>query len=229
MIAFAFQIYYDFAGYSRIARGLAYWMGYQFPQNFNHPYIAKSLQDFWRRWHISLSTWFRDYVYIPLGGSRKGSFRTHLNFWIVMLVSGLWHGAAWNFIIWGSVHALFYSIERETKWSQHLSRIPYLGIIISVLITNVMVLIAWVFFRSPSTDQAFYILETLFMGQISGPIPGPLVIWLTLAVLFEAVLVGVRPQPHASLRLAQNMAVAVLITGCVFLRGPGSEFIYFQF
>ena len=125
--AFAFQIYCDFSGYSDIARGLARWMGYRFKLNFNHPYIAVSIRDFWTRWHISLSTWFRDYVYIPLGGSRNGTFRSHLNMWITMIVSGVWHGAAWTFVIWGVLHALYLSLERLNRWPEQVAQLP-LGI-----------------------------------------------------------------------------------------------------
>jgi D-alanyl-lipoteichoic acid acyltransferase DltB (MBOAT superfamily) len=118
--AFAFQIYFDFSGYSDIARGLARWMGYDLMVNFNQPYTATSLKEFWTRWHISLSSWFRDYVYIPLGGSRLGQWRSHLNMWVTMLISGLWHGAAWHFVMWSACHAFFLSIERITQIPRRL-------------------------------------------------------------------------------------------------------------
>src|SRR5205814_2015229 len=121
---FAFQIYCDFSGYSDIARGLARWMGYQFPLNFNHPYVASSIRDFWSRWHISLSTWFRDYVYILLGGSKKGAWAMHYNMSITMIVSGFWHGASWTFVIWGALHAFYLSLERVTEWPKKLSLLP---------------------------------------------------------------------------------------------------------
>jgi alginate O-acetyltransferase complex protein AlgI len=112
IIGFAIQIYCDFSGYSDIARGLAKWMGFHFKMNFNHPYRSLSMREFWQRWHISLSTWFRDYVYIPLGGNRKGKFRSHVNLWITMILSGFWHGASFNFIIWGALHAFYSSFEK---------------------------------------------------------------------------------------------------------------------
>ena len=115
VVMFAFQIYCDFSGYSDIARGLGKWMGFDFPENFNHPYIARGFRDFWSRWHISLSTWFRDYVYVPLGGSRVSQPKAHFNMWVTMLISGFWHGAAWTFLIWGALHALYLSVERATK------------------------------------------------------------------------------------------------------------------
>jgi D-alanyl-lipoteichoic acid acyltransferase DltB (MBOAT superfamily) len=110
-VGFAFQIYCDFAGYSYIAVGSAKVMGIDLINNFNYPYISQSLREFWRRWHISLSTWFRDYVYIPLGGNRRGDFRRYLNLFITFTLSGLWHGAAWTFVIWGMLHGLFVIIE----------------------------------------------------------------------------------------------------------------------
>lgn len=233
MIAFAFQIYYDFAGYSRIARGLAYWMGYEFPQNFDQPYVATSLQDFWRRWHISLSTWFRDYLYFPLGGSHVSRWRVHLNLWIVMLVSGLWHGAAWNFIIWGGVHAAFYSFERETSWSEHLKRIPYVGVLATIFVTNFIVIIAWVFFRSPTTDQAIFILQSMFAFGVVVPIASELVFWVIFAIIFELLFLSARHIFDVSFDNHKHMrriaVIAILFMLSVFFRGPGSEFIYFQF
>ena len=118
MTAFALQIYCDFSGYSDIARGVARWIGYEFPINFDHPYTARRLSEFWRRWHISLSAWFRDYVYFPLGGSRKGEWLMYRNIWITMLLSGVWHGASWNFAIWGALHAAFLSIEKENSMAR---------------------------------------------------------------------------------------------------------------
>ena len=150
---FAFQIYCDFSGYSDIARGLANWMGYNFQLNFNHPYAATSIRDFWSRWHISLSTWFRDYLYLPLGGSKKGKLRAHFNMWVTMVVSGFWHGAAWNFVIWGALNALYLSIERLTGWPEYLKKFRF-GKYIATALVIVQVWIAWVFFRAESLEKA---------------------------------------------------------------------------
>ncbi|MEO0564542.1 MAG: MBOAT family O-acyltransferase, partial [Chloroflexota bacterium] len=238
MLAFAFQIYYDFAGYSRIARGLAYWIGYEFPVNFDHPYVATSLQDFWRRWHITLSSWFRDYVYIPLGGSRRGEVRTYVNFWIVMLVSGLWHGAAWNFVIWGGVHALFYTVERYTKWPERVRQFPIIGPLSVIILTNMIVVIAWVFFRAPETSQAFFILGAMFgvygvgVSLLDG-VMLDIVFWVIAAMVFEYVLIRSERiesvEHHVVARWASAGVMALMLAGTVFLRGPQSEFIYFQF
>lgn len=135
-ICFSIQIYCDFSGYSDIARGLARMFGIHFPLNFNHPYTAKSFKDFWGRWHISLSSWFRDYVYIPLGGSQKGRFLSHANMWATMIISGIWHGANYTFIVWGALHALYLSVERLTNYHKKVPQI------ISRLIVLFFVIIA---------------------------------------------------------------------------------------
>jgi len=159
--AFAFQIYCDFSGYSDIARGLARMMGLNFKLNFNHPYTSLSIREFWSKWHISLSTWFRDYVYIPLGGSKKGKLSGHVNMWITMLVSGFWHGAAWTFVIWGAIHAFFLSLERIFKWPDYLTKSSFARIILLLLIV-IQVWVAWVFFRAETFSQAIEILKIMF-------------------------------------------------------------------
>jgi D-alanyl-lipoteichoic acid acyltransferase DltB (MBOAT superfamily) len=173
MVMFAYQIYCDFSGYSDIARGLGRWMGYDFPVNFNHPYVSRSIREFWRRWHISLSTWFRDYVYIPLGGSEKGFAAALWNMWIAMVVSGLWHGAAWTFVIWGALHALYMTVERITKWPANLERVTG-GRHLAAAITFVLVLVSWVFFRATSFSQAGFIITRMldFSGFTLAGIPG---------------------------------------------------------
>src|SRR5690606_20400590 len=123
IIAYSLQIYYDFAGYSDMAIGLAKMFGFDLLENFNFPYISKSIKEFWRRWHISLSSWFRDYLYIPLGGNRLGNGRTILNLLIVFFVTGFWHGASWNFLAWGLVHGFFLIIER-TRFGNILDKLP---------------------------------------------------------------------------------------------------------
>lgn len=158
IIAYTFQIYYDFSGYSDMAIGLGLIFGFHFPENFNYPYIARSLREFWRRWHISLSTWFRDYLYIPLGGNRGSTGRTFFNLGLVFLLCGLWHGASWNFVVWGLFHGVFLVLERTAfgrllfkapVWCQHLYLLS-------------VVLIAWVFFRAEDIGQAFSYFSALF-------------------------------------------------------------------
>jgi len=237
IIGFAFQIYFDFSGYSDIARGLAKWMGLHFRLNFNHPYHSKSLREFWARWHISLSTWFRDFVYIPLGGSRKGRWNAHLFMWITMVVSGLWHGAAWTFIIWGALHALYISIERFTRWPRLLQKLPAGGLI-SILITNILVLVGWVFFRAESTGDAVQILSNMFSWGNEGEfvfndeIRNGMV-WLGVSLLIE-LITYFRIKPHRLLplsywRFADMLYVLLMLLACIYLRGEGNVFIYFQF
>jgi alginate O-acetyltransferase complex protein AlgI len=160
--AYAFQIYFDFSGYSDMAIGLGLMLGFVFAKNFDSPYRSASLTEFWRRWHISLSTWLRDYLYIPLGGSRGGSVRTYRNLLLTMLLGGLWHGASWNFVIWGGIHGGGLAIERglsTRRLSFHAPRI------LKVATTFLIVILAWVFFRAPSLHGAVTMLVNLAGGN----------------------------------------------------------------
>ncbi|GJM32206.1 MAG: alginate O-acetyltransferase [Saprospiraceae bacterium] len=161
IICYSFQIYYDFSGYSDMAIGLGRMLGFQFLENFNYPYIARSLRDFWRRWHISLSTWFRDYLYIPLGGNRGSKYRTFLNLGIVFFLCGLWHGASWNFIIWGLLHGAFLILER-TIFGKIMDRLPA-WLQHSYLL--LVVVISWVFFRAEDLPQAWDYLQAMVGAQ----------------------------------------------------------------
>ena len=156
-IAFALQIYYDFSGYSDMAIGLGKMFGFHFVENFNYPYIATSITDFWRRWHISLSSWFRDYVYIPLGGSRCSKARWMLNIMIVWSLTGLWHGASYNFILWGLYYGVLLMMEK-LFFKKYLDKLKGVNYIITMLI----VLVGWVFFNSSSVDQIIYMIRNLF-------------------------------------------------------------------
>jgi len=158
IICYTFQIYFDFSGYSDMAIGLGKMFGYDFLENFRLPYISKSIQDFWRRWHISLSTWFRDYLYIPLGGNRKGNFRTYVNLCIVFFVTGFWHGASWNFIVWGLYHGFFLILERLFL-GKLLNKAPK---IISHTYTLFVVMIGWVLFRANTLSDAGEYLSHMF-------------------------------------------------------------------
>jgi alginate O-acetyltransferase complex protein AlgI len=141
-ICYSLQIYFDFSGYSDMAIGLGKMLGFNFKENFNYPYISTSVQEFWRRWHISLSTWFRDYLYIPLGGNRKGKYRTYFNLLLVFFITGLWHGASWNFVVWGLYHGFFLLIERIAPYKTPQPLIPF-----KRLYLILVVVIGWVFFR----------------------------------------------------------------------------------
>lgn len=158
IISYTFQIYFDFAGYSDMAIGLGKMMGFSFPENFDNPYNSRSITEFWRRWHMTLGQWMRDYLYIPLGGNKVGKVRMYANLWMVFLISGLWHGASWNFIIWGAFHGLFLILDRL-----FLKRVlDKVGVLPSVLFTFLIVVIGWVFFRLETLDEAIHYLQVMF-------------------------------------------------------------------
>jgi alginate O-acetyltransferase complex protein AlgI len=159
ILAYTFQIYFDFSGYSDMAIGIAKMIGFKFPENFNNPYTSKSITEFWRRWHISLGNWMKNYLYIPLGGNKVASkSRLYFNLWIVFLLSGLWHGSSWSFVIWGAYHGFFLVIERGffSKVYDRIGKIP------SMLLTFIFVAVGWVFFRVEKVEDAFLYIKKLF-------------------------------------------------------------------
>ncbi|GAA0818637.1 MBOAT family O-acyltransferase [Clostridium tertium] len=160
-ICYTLQIYFDFSGYSDMAIGLGYLFGFNFPENFNYPYISKSITEFWRRWHISLSTWFKEYLYIPLGGNRRGN--VYFNLFVVFLVTGLWHGASWNFVVWGLWHGLFMIIERLIRDKSWYKKIPSF---IKIFITLFIVIIGWVLFKAATLEEGLRYLSIMF-GLVS--------------------------------------------------------------
>lgn len=163
-LAYTFQIYYDFSGYSDMAIGLGKIIGFQFPENFNNPYTSKSISEFWRRWHITLGSFMRDYLYIPLGGNRVASkWRLYFNLWIVFLLSGLWHGAAWNFVIWGAFHGVFLIFDRLffLKLLDKIGRLP------SMIITFIITVVGWVLFRAETLGQANTFITKMFEFDFS--------------------------------------------------------------
>ncbi len=239
VMMFSLQIYCDFSGYSDIARGLGKWMGFDFPENFNHPYIARGFQDFWLRWHISLSTWFRDYVYVPLGGSRCGSHRSHVNMWATMLLSGFWHGASWTFVVWGALHAFYLSVERWTRWPARMARVPYLGNVAAATLTYALVCVSWVFFRSEDFGQALSILAVMFNPASFDWSYCKFAFrwkeWAVLPVMFAwELFFFLRGNEWRLLKrpwftYVQIVALAVIVLVTVLFRGPGQAFVYFQF
>lgn len=166
IISYAFQIYFDFSGYSDMAIGLGRMFGFRILENFNFPYISRSIKEFWRRWHISLSSWFRDYVYIPIGGNRNGPYKTYFNLFLVFVLTGFWHGATWSFIIWGIFHGLFLIIER-LGFDKILKRLPK---IVSWSYAMLVVLIGWVFFRIENISDAYNYTCKLFGGGPSSDV-----------------------------------------------------------
>ena len=163
ILAYSLQIYFDFSGYSDMAIGLGRMFGFNFLENFNYPYLSKSIQEFWRRWHISLSSWFRDYLYIPLGGNRKGILRTYINLIIVFFITGLWHGASWSFVVWGLYHGMFLIVER-LGFGKLLEKWKPLGSFYTLMVA----MIGWVFFRIEKFDKAWdYLLNMLSFNMDS--------------------------------------------------------------
>ncbi|TAL01794.1 MAG: MBOAT family protein [Rhodospirillaceae bacterium] len=174
IVSYTFQIYFDFSGYSDMAIGLARMFGFEFLENFNYPYVSASMREFWRRWHISLSNWFRDYLYVPLGGNRSGKWGTYRNLIIVFLLCGFWHGASWNFLVWGLIHGLFLALERGPVGT-FLGRLPRL---LKHCYVMLVVMVAWVFFRADTLPQAVSFLSAMF-GNHTG---------ISAPVLFKALL-----------------------------------------
>ena len=232
MFGFAFQIYFDFNGYSSIARGLAKLCGIHFRLNFNHPYLSGSFSEFWRRWHISLSSFFKDYVYISLGGNRKGKFRSEVNRWTTMLLSGLWHGANFTFIIWGALHALFLSIENLYR-RYFASRIPALTFKKYPIFVFIGVLIAWVFFRASNLDDALLVVRNMFAFNHKAKwmelISNSATIWILIGMLVELYPLYKRYVNPFKHWIIQGLFWALIVCMLVFFRGEEQGFIYFQF
>jgi D-alanyl-lipoteichoic acid acyltransferase DltB (MBOAT superfamily) len=229
---FAAQIYCDFSGYTDMAIGLALLLGYQLPQNFNRPYLALSLQDFWRRWHMTLSRWLRDYLYIPLGGNRKGRAKTYRNIMVTMLLGGLWHGAAWTFALWGGIHGTALSAERFARERFPGFRLPAWA---AWLVTFHVVCVAWVFFRAPDLETAFGVLGGLGLGGPSPLVTLPLVFLVVAAVAIQAVPRELWRDAEAWL-VARPVALQGIAIGTVIVAADAAvgqqgvaPFIYYQF
>ncbi|MDO4301458.1 MAG: MBOAT family O-acyltransferase [Clostridia bacterium] len=246
---FAFQIYGDFSGYSDIARGCARILGIDLMYNFDRPYFSKSIKEFWRRWHISLSTWFRDYVYIPLGGSRCSRGRKYLNLMITFLVSGLWHGANWTYVLWGGLHGLYQVIGDVKnmiipKWNNFVINF------FRVIITFILVVFAWIFFRANTIGDSFYIVSNLFndIGNITDlqylyemfnnfglQMFEIVIVTGAIAVLIFSEIISCKMDIHKLmnrapfvLRFAYYYILVIIIFGMGVFSG-GGQFIYFQF
>lgn len=229
---FAVQIYCDFAGYSDIAIGSALLLGVRLPENFRQPYLSCSISEFWRRWHISLSSWLRDYLYIPLGGNRKGKVRTYANLMITMLLGGLWHGAGWHWVVWGGIQGAVMLIERMVGIGQEEPR-SRLASVVRWLVTLHIVCLSWVFFRSSSIDHAREILLRIFTlapGEyFDGWVPA-----VYLGLILSADRYQVRQRFVATLVnrpvLLRVIAYgAVVVLALTFAGATNPEFIYFQF
>ena len=245
---FAFQIYCDFSGYSDIAIGAARIMGYDLMENFRRPYFAESVAEFWRRWHISLSTWFRDYLYIPLGGSRVSKPAWYLNLMIVFLVSGLWHGANWTFVVWGALHGVYMVLAIWLGglfvWARNflnLQKAPRLQNLLQIVMTFHLVTFAWIFFRANSIAEAVYIIRHLFIGldlstiyKLEGGIYSATfgVSMILLLLLIQMIQTRISlPQFVAARPVWMRWAFYYTLAMTILIFGQFGtvEFIYFQF
>ena len=226
--AFGWQIYFDFSGYTDMARGIARLMGFDLAFNFNNPYLASSLGDFWKRWHISLSTWFRDYVYIPLGGNRHGEFRTYANMFLTMVISGLWHGAAWGFVIWGTLHAIGRCFTRGLEeTSFYRTKVPTL---LKQMAVFGFVTFAWIFFRAGSWSDSTLIVRKIFTTGLTNPNFPLVALFFCLSVwlyqfLFESRLKKVLEYAPAR----AGMVVCLVLYLLIFSGSSSRPFVYFQF
>lgn len=239
ILAYTIQIYFDFSGYSDMAIGLGLVFGFDFPENFRRPYSSLSMTDFWRRWHITLSSWFRDYVYIPLGGSSGSSRRTTLNLWIVFLLTGLWHGAAWTFILWGAYHGALLTIERLTG-QRRFDAAGWTDTVARRTVVILAVGAGWILFRSPSVPYAFDYLITLnpfAAGGITLDLTRTTILGILIgsAILFApnralGPRIGRFVNPRANTAFSIGLVMVVLpITLMRVMAGTFSPFIYFQF
>jgi alginate O-acetyltransferase complex protein AlgI len=225
--AFAWQIFFDFSGYTDMARGVARLMGFQLILNFDNPYLADGLADFWRRWHISLSTWFRDYVYIPLGGNRGGPFQTYRNLFITFLLSGFWHGANWTFLIWGGLHGAGVMTTRQLERSAfYRDKVPRLLKQIGVFI---FVCFTWIFFRAESLADARLIVGRIFSAAWSKPQIPLLMLALIAAVWLYQFVYESRYRSLLQSGVLRVGAAALMVIYLFLCSAGGGAFIYFQF
>jgi alginate O-acetyltransferase complex protein AlgI len=229
-IAFGWQIYFDFSGYTDMARGIALLMGFRMMLNFNNPYAATGLGDFWNRWHISLSTWFKDYLYFPLGGSRRGTLRTYINMFITMIVSGIWHGASWTFVVWGGLHALGRCLTRELEQTEfYQDRVPRL---VKQLAVFTFVTFTWIFFRAQSLSDAWLIISRMFTTGWADP-RFPLVMAVLLLAVWVYQLIYTSEGRLSWLvhtaPVRVGLTIAMIVYVLIVAQPSTKQFIYFQF
>lgn len=234
VVAYAMQIYCDFSGYSDMAIGCARMLGYDFSRNFNLPYLATNITEFWRRWHISLSSWLRDYLYIPLGGNRRGRGRTYINLMLTMVLGGLWHGASWSFIWWGTLHGVglaSHKLYMELRGTRTPARLP--GVLLSWLATMTLVLVAWVFFRANNMDKALGILTSMFTlaDGVAWAHPFVLLALSLLALQHLAACWGWRGEAALTADRWYTPVILFFLLGLAILFYPKgfAPFVYFQF
>jgi D-alanyl-lipoteichoic acid acyltransferase DltB (MBOAT superfamily) len=239
LYSFAFQIYFDFSGYTDMARGIALLLGFELPMNFLEPYLSRSPSEFWRRWHITLSRWLSDYLYVPLGGNRRGTSRTYVNLMLTMLLGGLWHGASWNFVIWGGLHGLLLVAHRliGRKNVDTSAPIGWRDLPKIIGLFHIVCLI-WVFFRAPTLDLALRYFERLF--SFHSPYGWPhiqlVIVLFCMGLHFAERSLRLRApalREHLGKRwwggLAEGAALGAVVGLAIMVAGVGGDFIYFQF
>ncbi len=233
LVAYTLQIYFDFSGYSDMAVGLGLMLGFRFPQNFNSPYKSASITEFWQRWHISLSAWLRDYLYIPLGGNQKGPLRTYMNLFLTMLLGGLWHGANWTFMLWGAYHGVLLAMERMNGRRGVVWRGPR---VLQIGVTFLLVMFGWLLFRAPTMEGFSRMIQGLAgvngWGQAFPLADAGVLHWGVMLFCLAMVFASknsweIRWQPRW--RLALGLAVLFIICVATFLVNTSSPFLYFQF
>jgi alginate O-acetyltransferase complex protein AlgI len=241
LVVYSFQIYFDFSGYSCMAIGLGRMFGFNFPENFNYPYLSRSLTEFWRRWHMTLSNWFRDYLYIPLGGSRVSGLVTAKNLLIVFILCGLWHGAKWNFIIWGLYHGLFLGLERLGLKKSFEKYPAVFGHIYFITV----LLISWVFFRIADISKSILFLKTMFIPKFSGVITLPELFNHYTAIIIVSAIVFSMPvlrifidrknklsgfhSPAIEFLFMSTLTILTFISIMHLVAATYNPFIYFRF
>ena len=240
--AFAIQIYCDFSGYTDIARGVARFLGINLINNFSAPYFSRSITEFWKRWHMSLSSWLRDYLYISLGGNRKGKIRTYINLMITMLLGGLWHGAAWTFVIWGVLHGMYLAVHKVilkgrkpdiAGWGDN--PLGYIGDLLKIMVTFHLVCVTWIFFRAPTLDIAGKYIIGIYLNTGSLSLFKPVFLGVLILVLID---IGQRYSENYSWLNRMPIYLRYAVAGSLFLASAlvfgwhystSTPFIYFQF
>lgn len=229
LLGYSIQIFADFAGYSLIAIAVARLAGYGLPDNFNFPYISKTFSEFWRRWHISLSTWLRDYLYIPLGGNRKDSMRTYINVFIVMFLGGLWHGSTWNYGLWGAYHGTLLMLERPFRDKLTNPQHPLLNVI-NGLVVFCLVTVGWLFFKLTEFHEVVAFVKALWAnGGIYGIGPIRWILLYSIPIGLYHLLHLLKQRIGAFNAIAEDCLYAVMLFGIICCSGSPSSFIYFQF
>ena len=243
LILFSFQIYADFSGYSNIARGTARFLGIRLMENFNQPYLSSNITEFWRRWHISLSSWLKDYLYISLGGNRRGRVRTYVNLMLTMLLGGLWHGANWTFVFWGGLHGLYLAAHKVVLGNRkpqtefhYTTKAAFAIFLVKVVATNVLVLITWLFFRAKTFGSAsFFLMKFLHWESSEFSAQIVTIVFTYFVVVFVLDFFEYYYRNHAIvlyLRPPVRVAVYIVVWYIILLymyQAPPMPFIYFQF